>query len=317
MGKYLLENVHAAYPSARCAIVVGSRGAMIRDLFAAYPWLEVIEANRRHPKALLSLWKNFHGSDLVVTQYAGKGGGQFGLASKFAARILARRGGLFGFVDSFYFNNAVYDHILPLERSSAPAELERAVLRVAGVSVALGTPSFSYVSQPHLLGRLGLQNVRYVVLHLFSGGNARGVSPEHRRALVSKLSRVMPDGLKLVLTGSKAECQSLGNGLPANALTVETSLQELSALIDASRGMVSVDTGAAHIAAQLRKPLIVLASCVGEQWWTKEMYGEGVPSALLTRADVCADGHDYSGYAKCLEAIDIDAVAQKAIDILL
>ncbi|MEK7114207.1 MAG: hypothetical protein AAB850_01520, partial [Patescibacteria group bacterium] len=85
MGKYLLENIHAAYPHARLGIVVASRAEMIRDLFAAYPWLEVIEANRRNPVSLFSLWKKYHESDLVVTQYAGKLGGKFGLASKLFA----------------------------------------------------------------------------------------------------------------------------------------------------------------------------------------------------------------------------------------
>jgi hypothetical protein len=42
------------------------------------------------------------------------------------------------------------------------------------------------------------------------------------------------------------------------------------------------------------------------------MYGEDVPSALLTRLNVCAHGHDYSGYAKCLDAIDLAEVAAAA-----
>ena len=93
MGKYLLENIHVQFPSARLGIVVGSRGAMLRDLFAAYPWLEIIEANRRSPSALFSLLKNFYGSDLVITQYAGKPCGRFSFRSKLFARVLAKRGG--------------------------------------------------------------------------------------------------------------------------------------------------------------------------------------------------------------------------------
>ena len=77
MGKYLLENIHIQYPQARLALVVASRGAMIRDLFAGYPWLDVREVNRRNSSALLALWKDFHWSDVVVTQYAGKQGGKF------------------------------------------------------------------------------------------------------------------------------------------------------------------------------------------------------------------------------------------------
>ncbi|MCX6787582.1 MAG: hypothetical protein NT108_00230 [Candidatus Kaiserbacteria bacterium] len=316
MGKYFLENIYKAHPEARCAIVVGSRGAMIRDLFAAYPWLEIIEANRRNPFSLIELGKKFHGTDVTLTQYAGKNGGSFSLMSKLAARMLTKRGGLIGFQDSFPFNGVIYDRVLPLLQKSAPVELERSALTAAMVPIGIPMPSFLYTPQPQIFERLGLHQVKYVVLHLFSGGKARGVSPWYRQELISKLSKVLPDGHKLALTGSKAERESLKD-IPSNALIVETSMQELAALIAASVGMVSLDTGAAHLAAHLRKPLIVLASCVGEQWWSREMYGEHVPAAVFTRTDVCAAGHDYSEYAKCLEAITIDDVAHRAKELFL
>ncbi len=90
MGKYFLENVRVSNPSARFGIVVGSRGTMVRDLFSGYPWIEVVEANRRSPFSLWRLWREWRGSDMVLTQYAGKKGGRFSLASKCAARLLAR-----------------------------------------------------------------------------------------------------------------------------------------------------------------------------------------------------------------------------------
>jgi hypothetical protein len=89
MGKHLLENIHVQRPNARLGIVVASRGAMIRDLFAAYPWLEVIETSRRNPQTLFSLLRIFFRSDLVITQYAGKKGGRFSLrvlAGDYSAR---------------------------------------------------------------------------------------------------------------------------------------------------------------------------------------------------------------------------------------
>ena len=153
-----------------------------------------------------------------------------------------------------------------------------------------------------------LKEKGYVAVHLFSGSNARGLSPERKRALIEALA-LLP--LTLVVTGSAKETASLGT-LPPNALSVETSLQELAHLIDHSAGMVSLDTGAAHIAAHLRKPLVVLSSCVGVQWWNKDMYGESVPTALFERIDVCKGGHDYSGYAQCLDIIDFGEVAARA-----
>src|SRR5579859_4479491 len=91
MGVYFLQQVRAQYPDAHCAIVVASRGAMVRDLGAAYPWIEVYEANRRSPRTLLRLARRFWRSDLVTTQYTG---GTFPLVGKIFARMLARRGAL-------------------------------------------------------------------------------------------------------------------------------------------------------------------------------------------------------------------------------
>lgn len=307
MGKYLLENIRAAYPGARCALAVSSRAGMIRDLFAAYPWLEVIEVNK-NPRSLAELFKRGR-NDVVVTPYTG---GVFPLASKIVARLIART--LIGYIDASVVNRFLYTELIPLVgRSRAPRLLECDALTALDILVAIERPTFTYLPQPHLLERFGLQGKKYIVLHLFSGGNARGLSPESRRAFIHALIRVLPENVKLVLTGSDKERKSLGNDFPPKVVSVQTSLQELAALIDASSGMVSVDTGAAHIAAHLGKPLIVLASCIGVQWWSSNMYGADVPTALFTRLDVCAMGHDYSGYAKCLEAIDMDAVAQKTL----
>ncbi|MFZ3043638.1 MAG: glycosyltransferase family 9 protein [Minisyncoccia bacterium] len=311
MGKYFLENVRAARPDARCALAVSSRVGMVRDLFAAYPWLEVVEANK-NPRSLLTLFARGR-NDLVLTPYTG---GVFPIASKLVARLIART--LIGYTDASRLNRFLYTKLIPLVgRARAPRLLETDALTAAGVPVSIEHPTFSYLPQPQLLERLGLQQGKYIVLHLFSGGDARGLSPESRRTFVHTLTAVLPEGMNIVLTGSDKERESLGKEFPAQVVSVPTSLQELAALIDSAALMVSLDTGAAHIAAHMRKPLIVLASCVGAQWWSSDMYGLQSPHTLFTCSEVCATGHDYSGYAKCLEAISMDAVAEKARSILI
>ncbi len=303
MGKYLLENIRAARPGARCSLAVSSRTAMVRDLFAAYPWIEVLEVNK-NPLSLARFFARGQ-QDIVVTPYTG---GVFGILPKLTARLSAKK--LIGYSDSSPFNRFLYTKLIPLVgRSRAPRLLECDVLAAAGIPVAVTQSSFEYLPQPQLLPRLGLQEKNYVVLHLFSGGNARGLSPDKKMELINALAKTLL--MPLVLTGTEKETMSLG-ALPLSVRVVHTTLQELAHLIDHAAGMVSLDTGAAHIAAHLRKPLVVLASCVGVQWWSKDMYGEGMPTKLFTRLDVCKEGHDYSGYAPCLDAIDMDAVAAAA-----
>ncbi|MFA6414384.1 MAG: glycosyltransferase family 9 protein [Candidatus Paceibacterota bacterium] len=306
MGKYFLENIRAAYPEARLALAVSSRVGMIRDLFAAYSWLEVVEANKT-PCSLLALFKRGR-NDVAVTPYTG---GVYPLAPKLFARFIART--LVGYADKSRLSRFLYTKLIPLVgRSRAPRLLECDALAAIGTPVSIPRPTFTYLPQPQLLERLGLQAKNYTVLHLFSGSDARGLSLKRKQELIQALAAVLPEGMKLVLTGSDKERESLGNSLPLQAVSAQTTLQELAALVDQSALMVSLDTGAAHLAAHLQKPLIVLASCVGVQWWGSDMYGENIPTSLFTRLDVCKDGHDYSGYAKCLEAIDVIEVAEKA-----
>lgn len=310
MGKYLLENIHAEFPDARCGLVVASRGAMIRDLLAAYPWIEVIEANRRSPRALFTLVKRFWRSDFVCTLYTG---GLLNLSTKLMARLLARHGALIGYIDRSPVNTFLYDKLLYLkpDRSNVPRLLECDALRAADIPVATERMTFTYLLQPDLLARFGLQKKEYVVVGLFSGADARGLSPEKRQELVDALARAMPT-LPLVFIGTEKEREQIARmRLPEHSKIVETSVQEVAAFIDDSACMVSLGTGTSHIAAILRTPLVVLVACQGLQWVGTDQYGDA-PMQVFCRPEMCPNGHDYSGYGSCINAVDMDAVASAA-----
>lgn len=316
MGKYLLENIHAEFPEARLGIVVASRAGMIRDLFAAYPWLEVIEANRRSPRTLFSLLKNFYGSDLVVTQYAGKPGGKFGLGSKLFARLLARKGGLIGFTDVFRWNTFLYDRLVPVKAEEAIAEHERSVLAAAGVPVSLPFPKLLCRSDDSVLGKFGVEEGKFFVVHCFAGGKGRSLSPEKSRELMLALQNVLPPTISLLVSGSSADrasAESIAHGTDAKVIAGETTVQEMTNLINRSRGVVSVDTGMAHIAAELGKPLIVMRTCIGRNWWLPGQYGENAPLTVFSRDNLCASGHIYKEYPPCINAVSVEAITQAVV----
>lgn len=312
MGKYVLENIHVAYPAARCAIVVSSRGALIRDLFEAYPWLEIIEVNRRSPRAMFSLLKNFYGCDLVVTQYAGKRGGSFGLASKIVARVLAKRPGLIGFSDASRLTELLYDHVVPAHSDKAVAEHDQAALRAAGIAISLPFPTLEFVRDTTTLDTFKLEEGRYIIVHLFAGNKGRGLHPDKKRELLTALVKKFPD-THFVISGGVAdqeEAYSIAERLSATVIAGKVTLQELMNIIFKSRGVVSIDTGVAHIAAQLRKPLVVMHSCVGANWWLPKQYGEDARITTLSRADLCATGHWYKEYPDCINSIDMQEAAK-------
>jgi len=315
MGKYLLENIHAQFPDARLGLLVASRGAMIRDLFAAYPWLEVIETNRKDMRGLWRLWKAFRGSDVVVTQYAGKPGGKFSLSSKLFARILAKRGGLAGFSDSWPYNALLYDTFVPLDAREAPAAHERALLKAVGIPVVLTNPELTCLAQKGILERVGVSSGAYVMVHLFAGNLSRGLSPEKRREVVSMLQKNFPDKTILV-TGVQKERElalAAAEGVPnTRVIAGEVSLQEAMNLIMESSGVVSVDTGMAHMTAQLKKPLVVLATCLGPNWWSPEQYGADRSMFVYTDPDAHPGGHVSQDYPLCINNISLSSIVAGA-----
>jgi len=310
MGKYFLENIRAAHPSARCGLVVASRGAMLRDLLAAYPWIEVIEANRRSPRALLHLLRRFWHSDIVCTEYTN---GTVGLATKLMARLLARRGGLIGFADKSRLSRYVYDALLPLPPTGTRSQrlYEHDALAAAHIPVGVEKITFTYVPARGLLERQGLKKNRYVVVHFFAGIKERSLSRARGRVLLAELSKKLP-GMRFVISGGpadRAEALAAAEGFAATVVAGSVSLQETAQLIAESRGVVSADTGVAHLSAQLGKRPIVLATCLGPNWWFKEQYGEGA-ATFFNRADLCTRGHVIKNYPDCLNEIDMQKVAQ-------
>ena len=43
MGKYFLEQVRVVHPALTATIAVPTRVSMVRELLAAYPWIQVVE----------------------------------------------------------------------------------------------------------------------------------------------------------------------------------------------------------------------------------------------------------------------------------
>jgi len=316
MGKYLLENIHAEFPHARLGIVVSSRSAMIRDLFEAYPWIEVVEANRRNPLSLWRLWRDWRRSDLIVTQYAGKPGGKFSLASKIVAWLLSRRGGLLGFTDTSRINHTLYGTLVPFDINVAPAEHERKALRAVGIPIAVERPRMHFVSIPDTKEKFGIETP-FIIIHLFAGNKGRGLSLKNKRTLLKEMSEQFPE-YQLVVSGGpadKKEAKDATRGISANIIAGDTSLQEFMNLIAESSAVVSVDTGAAHLSAQLGTPLVVLRTCLGPNWWNTGQYGKNTSIRQFNRADLCTTGHTIKTFPDCINDIDMAAAVKEAREI--
>lgn len=310
MGKYFLENIRTHHPEAKLALVVGSRGNMIRDLFAGEPWIEVIEANRRSPASLLTLWKKYRGSDIAQTYYTAS---KVNLSAKLIMRAIARK--LIGYDDQSSLNRYIYDIVLPLPERHKEVRLHEVdALTAAGVPVSVERLSLAYVP---IIGVEKKFNITgpYMVVHLFSGSKTRGLSTQKMQELLQALAEKMP-GTTLVVSGGKsdaAEAKEAAKNLPAVVIAGKASLQELMNLIVRSKVVISLDTGVGHLAAHLHHPLVIMSTCLGKiSWWGPKQYGPHTPTAFFSRDDLCQHGHVFQQFPVCLSEISVEDVAHAA-----
>jgi len=314
MALYLFQNIRKANPDAKCGLVVAGRGKMIKDLLLAYPWVEVIEANRKSPKAVRRLLRTYWLSDFVSTPYTA---GTVGLFTKLMARFIGRSPGVIGFIDKSSWSTYFYDTMLPIwGRGTAPRLAEQAALKAAGVPVGQEYFEYEFIAQPQVFERLGVKAGEYIVVHLFAGSQTRGLDPEHQQALVDALVKEFP-GVQLAFTGTDHDHGFIKKlNLPERTVLALTSVQEMAQLIKSAKGVVSVGTGPSHMASIMRVPTAVMCVCHGVPWCGPEQYGDA-PIKVFARPDLCPDGHNGEGYARCMNAVDMREVATIATQLFV
>jgi len=119
-----------------------------------------------------------------------------------------------------------------------------------------------------LLSYLGINAGKFVILHLFSRWQFKQLSPQVCHELIVQLSR---DGYQVVVTGDHQDAEKFERlGLTEN-LSVKAVFGEplatFSALINASLGVISVDSLAIHLASANRKPTLAIFGPSGEDNW--------------------------------------------------
>lgn len=312
MGKYLLENIHEQFPNARCGLLVASRGEMIRGLFAAYSWLEVIEANRRNLSAILSTYIRFRDTDFTVTQYSEN---KFSTTSKIFARLITKKGGLAGFNDGWLWNRFIYDCLLPFEGEQTAKAMflyEQDSLRTMGMNVPIKELELAFNKNERVLDNFKLNASGYFIVHLFSGNDGRGLRQSRRLELIHFLRSQFGDKFPIVLTGAKDDLlfvDEIAKKVPVISAAGKTAIQELINLVYFSKGVVSIDTGVAHIAAHLQKPLVTLTRCESRySWWSPRQYSKNL--VVLCNEAACGRKHIDGTPHACLNEISFSLVCE-------
>jgi ADP-heptose:LPS heptosyltransferase len=205
---------------------------------------------------------------------------------------------------------------LPFLPDVAPAEHEREALRTAGLTIEKPYPTLEISIDPKIPAKFGLTPNRYVIVHMFSGSTKRGLSPESRTNLIAELRNQLPD-FELVLSGGnddRTDAQDAAQG--SKVIAGDADLDEMQQLVAQAALTVSLDTGVGHIAGHLRRPLIIISTCMGLFWWGPDQYGEGIPLGLFSNPSHCTEGHQMLEYPQCMNDIDMNEVARAAAAIV-
>lgn len=142
----------------------------------------------------------------------------------------------------------------------------------------------------------------------------RGWNPEH---VVQLISDLVKRRTSVVLTGSaddRAETDSLLRDLPQDrirSIVGQTSVRAMASVIGSLDALVSVDTGAAHIAAALGTPLVVL--------WGPAIYEQTRPVSTCSPIQIvrvpvpCAPCYGTPLMKSCARNICMEGITPSAV----
>lgn len=120
-------------------------------------------------------------------------------------------------------------------------------------------------------------------------------------------------GVTLIISGGvddRVEAEEVAQGLPVKVVAGQASLQHMLGLMAGSVGTLSVDTGMAHMSAQLGKSTVVLGTCLGLHWWKPEQYGSSAIHVMSNQA-AHPEGHVFQEYPSCINDITTEKVVEK------
>lgn len=141
---------------------------------------------------------------------------------------------------------------------------------------------------------------------------------ERFAALVGKLSRVM-DAVFYVIGAPGDRDYAAGlekcTGVPVANLCGETSLMELKALFEQTDLLITVDTGATHIAATTGIPMVVLYGCTSPARWAP-YNPNAVTISREPQCCPCSKGEDECDQGQCLLNVSVDEVYRQVMQLV-
>lgn len=273
MTLFLMENIHKNDNSIRFYVVTPSNRQVFYELSERYPYVAIIEANRRTFRGItasLGLLRFIFTANLVVTPPTP---GVFPLHTKVTARMTALHPKSFfiGFNDGRR-GGFLYTKLLHYDQTILYIDTIKNIVTELGFKITRKELRFSFVEHPHIFKEYGLIKGGYLILHPRGSDEKRSMKPADLIWLVERISEQYPD-MTIVFSGSDADRPHIESALQIHLsdkilnLSGKVSMAELATLIAHATLYVGVDTGISHLAALLEVPSIVFSHVATVSNW--------------------------------------------------
>ncbi len=217
---------------------------------------------------------------------------------------------------SFLFSKRVYEHRKTAERHELEynlslAEALGAELKDPEPKVFFSQEEMDWAKQRLLKAGIK-EGERLVGIHPGSGGTARDWRPERFGELGERIQEEL--GARVVVTGVKEErtlAETVASRMSRAPVVIlgETSLKQLTALLEQESVFVSNSTGPMHLAATVGTPVVALfppiRACSPRRWGP---WGKG-HKAILPKVPECKKCIETKcQYCDCMDKISVDEV---------
>lgn len=164
-------------------------------------------------------------------------------------------------------------------------------------------PPEAHARAIELVAACGLTPGEFILFHGSSRWRFKAPSKAKIQNIVKALQK---QGNTVVLTGGPGEAEEIDGAIN---LAGKTSLKELGALMQLSKGLITVDSVTLHMASALKVPVVALFGPTSEKNWGpwRHPRAQVVTQALSCRPCLM-DGCGGSKHSDCLETLSTESI---------
>jgi len=267
MTIFFLENIYLNNFNLKLWVVIPKNEKLLKQFLEKYPYINIILANKRSGKGLIgifSLLKFIFSKNLVITAPTP---GKLSVFIKIMAKKISffGRSELVGFEDGQKINKFIYTKLLKYNTKIIYPDFLKSVIKELGFEVKKEIPILKYSKDENILEELNLEEHKYIVFNPIAATKGRSLKEDDANKIIDFIKTFLP-GIKVVLTGGKADEEILKTFTDKALILVNPEISKLCTLLENSRLFIGMDTGTSHVASFLQAKSLVIAQNGTPNW---------------------------------------------------